>query len=89
MYTFQGIGRIGDEETLKKDRAALINAGWGGFLPSSNLQLLPIREMEFTKEMVKVKNDETRTDAEKKKLIAELKEKIREVRAQVAALPNM
>ncbi len=88
-YAFMAMGRLGDAETLKEERKYLKNGGFSGFIPSSNLQLLPMRELQYNKEILKISGDETRSKAEKQKMVAELQDKIREVRQMVAQLPNM
>ncbi len=89
-FAFMSLGRIGDDPAqLQKEREALQNGGFGGFVPSSNLQLLPFREMELNRQMLRIQADETRTPAEKSKMIAELQEKAAEIRKMAKSLPNM
>ncbi len=88
-YAFMSLGRLGDADVLKDERKALQTGGFSGFVPSSNLQLLPIREMQYNKEILQVQSDETRSKDEKRKMIAELQRKIGEVRQMVDQLPNM
>lgn len=88
-YAFMAMGRLGSAKMLKEERKILKNGGFSGFVPSSDLQLLPIREMQFNKEILNISSDETRSKAEKEKMIAELRNKIRDVRKMVEQLPNM
>lgn len=82
------LGRIGTPEQVKADRAILATGGWGPFSPSSNLQLLPFREMEANKAILQIQGDTTMTAAEKAAKIAELEAEIARIRELAAALPN-
>ncbi len=61
----------------------------GTFVPSSNAQLWPFREMEVNREILAVQGDETMTEEEKAEKIAELRERLEEIRAAAAARPRM
>lgn len=89
FYAMMSFGRIGDPETVRKERELLSAMGFRGFEPSSNLQLLPIREMQMNKEIAKIKIDETLTAAEKTEKIAALQIEISKVRDMTKELPNM
>ena len=89
FYGMMSFGRIGAPETVREERNLLNEMGFKGFEPSSDLQLLPIREMEMTKELSKIKGDETLTDTEKETQVAELQTQIEKVRAMAKELPNM
>ncbi|MEM7177599.1 MAG: phosphonate ABC transporter substrate-binding protein, partial [Pseudomonadota bacterium] len=61
MYFFMTYGRLGDDEEVQVARDNLALIGMGPFVPSSNAQLWPFREMEVNKEVLKTKGDETLT----------------------------
>jgi len=88
-FAVMAFGRLGSPEQVKKDREVLAHGGFGPFTPSSNLQLLPFREMEANKEILKIQGDTTMTAAEKTAEIAKLKAEIAKVRELAAAMPNM
>lgn len=88
-YAVMAMGRVGTPEQVMKDREILAHGGFGPFNPSSNLQLLPFREMEANKEIMAVQGDSTMSADEKAAKIAELKAEIVEIRKLAAALPNM
>lgn len=88
-FAIMGLGRLGDPERIQAERAALQNGGFMGFVPSSNSQLLPFREMEANKQILQVKSDETMSDEEKAARIEELNAEIAEVRELVKQIPNM
>lgn len=88
-HAILGMGRTGSPEQMKKDREILANGGWGPFTASSNLQLLPFREMEANKTILQVQADETMSEAEKAEKTAEMEAEIARIRELTAALPNM
>lgn len=55
-----------------KEKAVLAGLKWAGFRASDNEQLLPIRVMELSKAIAKIKADEKLSDAEKKAEIEKL-----------------
>lgn len=87
-FAIMAIGRMGTPEQVKRDRAVLATGGWGPFNPSSNLQLLPFREMEANKEILRVQGDSTMTVEAKAARVAELEAEIVGIRELAAALPN-
>ena len=87
-YFFMTFGRLGDEDTVRKERAILTNAKFGPFMPSSNAQLFPFMEMEANKQILKIKGDKKLTDAEKAAKIAEYETEIARVRALNEELPK-
>ena len=58
---------------------------WTGFKKSDNNQLLPIRQMELTKELGKVQADDKLAEADKKAKVDELRAKIADIEKQLAA----
>jgi phosphonate transport system substrate-binding protein len=71
------------EESEKKILAEL---GWAPFKKSDNTQLLPIRQMEINRSILKIKGDDKIADADKKTQLAELQAKFDEIGKQLAAL---
>ncbi|HWA46335.1 MAG TPA: phosphonate ABC transporter substrate-binding protein [Hypericibacter adhaerens] len=57
---------------------------WGGFLASSNDQLLPVRQVSLFKDRMKIEQDATISDADKKKQIAEIDAKLDELSKKMA-----
>jgi phosphonate transport system substrate-binding protein len=80
-----GYGKSGNAEADAKAKEVLKNLTWTGFQKSDNNQLLPIRQMELTKELSKVQADDKLAEAEKTAKVAELKAKIAEIEKQIAA----
>jgi phosphonate transport system substrate-binding protein len=67
VYTFiMTYGRNGSAEEIAEARKVLAGLQWGPFKPSSDAQLYPIRQLEISKNMMKVKSDEKLSDADKK-----------------------
>ncbi|MDX2218081.1 MAG: phosphonate ABC transporter substrate-binding protein [Burkholderiales bacterium] len=55
-----------------------------GFKPSSNAQLVPIRQLELFRDKTKIESDTKLTDAEKKVKVAEIDKKLAELNQQLA-----
>ena len=55
-----------------KEKQVLAGLAWAPFKPSNNDQLLPIRVMELSKKIAKVKSDHQLADADKKAQIEKL-----------------
>ncbi len=88
-YTVISFGRMGTPEQVRAEREILKQGGFRVFAPSSNLQLLPFREMEANKEILQMETDETMTEEEKAARTEELKAEIQRVRALAAELPKL
>lgn len=88
-YALMSFGRLGDPDTVLKERKILQNGGFMGFVPSSNAQLLPFREMEANKKILALQSDETMTTSEKDAREKDLRTEIAQVRALAAQMPNM
>jgi phosphonate transport system substrate-binding protein len=80
-----GYGNSGNAEVDAKAKEMLKTVDWGGFKKSDNSQLLPVRQMELTKEISKLQADDQIAEAEKTAKIAELKAKIAEIEKQIAS----
>jgi len=64
-----------------EEKAVLKNIyNYGGFRPSTNAQLNPIRQLELFKDLRKVESDTTISDTEKAKKIAELNEALAKIK---------
>jgi phosphonate transport system substrate-binding protein len=57
---------------------------WIGFKPSSNAQLVPIRQLDLFREKTKLASDTTTPAGEKQTKIAEIDKKLAELNAQLA-----
>jgi phosphonate transport system substrate-binding protein len=71
------------EESEKKILAEL---GWAPFKKSDNNQLLPIRQMEINRSILKVKGDDKLANADRTRQLADLQKKFDDLGAQLAAL---
>jgi phosphonate transport system substrate-binding protein len=72
LYFFMTYGRQGSPDEVKAAREKLQALGWAPFKPSSDAQLYPIRILEITKSMNKVKNDEAMAATDKDAKLKEL-----------------
>jgi phosphonate transport system substrate-binding protein len=70
----------------EKEKSVLAALGWAPFKKSDNNQLLPIRQMEINKSILKIKGDDKLSDADKKTQLAALQKKFDDIGAQIAAL---
>ncbi|HYZ32688.1 MAG TPA: phosphonate ABC transporter substrate-binding protein [Crenalkalicoccus sp.] len=59
--------------------------GWGEFIPSSNAQLLPIRQVAAFRQKLAVQNDTTLSAEEKQKKLAELDARLAELDRELTA----
>jgi phosphonate transport system substrate-binding protein len=72
-------GVTGDAQEL----ANLEKIGWAPFRPSSDLQLLPIRQLVLYKELIKITNGNSKTKQED---LAEINAKLDDLNRLMAAL---
>jgi phosphonate transport system substrate-binding protein len=79
-----GYGNSGNAEADAKAKEILNGMTWSGFKKSDNSQLLPIRQMELTKDLYKVQSDDKMNAEEKKAKIEEIKARIAEIEKQIA-----
>ncbi len=90
VYTFMmTYGRNGSPEEIMAAREILKNLTWAPFIPSSNAQLYPIRQLELSKEMLKVEGDEKIPAEEKKTRLTDLQGKIDAVNKAAEELPRL
>ena len=91
LYTFfMTYGRIGSEADIKEDREVLANLsdGWGPFLPSSNAQLYPIRQLALFRDKLTVQADDTLGEDEKSTKLEEIDAALKELERLSAELPR-
>lgn len=88
FHFFVGLGRFGTPAQNRAERKILKYATFGGFKPSSNAQLYPIRELALNKDIMKIKTDKKLSDSEKQKKVAALREEIKKIQALAEELPN-
>lgn len=74
------------QEQVKKEVETLAALQWAPFKPSSNDQLLPIRQLELFKNRNKVAGDANMADADKKAKLAEIDAKLADLTKRMAAL---
>lgn len=84
----RGLGDADADGEVKREREILANGGVRPFQPSSNSQLLPLREIQAHREIMRVEGDETLSEAEKANGIEALRARIGEVRTLVEEVPN-
>jgi len=80
-----GYGNSGNAEADAKAKEVLKALQWAVFKKSGNDQLLPIRQMELTKDVAKVLADDKLSADEKKAKGDQLKAKIADIEKQIAA----
>lgn len=78
-------GRTGSAEEIKKQGDILNALQWAPFRPSSNDQLLPIRQLEANKKLFKVESDDKIGADDKAKQVAAIKADIAKVAGEAAA----
>jgi len=78
---FLAYGRIGADK--EKELAVLKNmsSGWAPFQDSSNLQLLPIMEINFAKDRMKIESTDNMAAAEKTQKMAEIDKQLTEIQS--------
>lgn len=88
MKFFMSYGRIGASDALEAQRKTLAGLGWAPFQPSSDAQLIPIRQLELFKNRAKVMNAETMSDEEKKQKVAEIDKQLEELKVEAEKQPK-
>ena len=82
LYFFMTYGRFGADPRSSSGSARCwpqMSDGWGPFLMSSNLQLIPIRQLELFSSKVKLQNDAALSEDEKQQQIAEIDQQLDEL----------
>jgi phosphonate transport system substrate-binding protein len=85
---FMTYGRQGSVEEVKMAREKLKKLEWAPFKPSSNAQLYPIRILEISKAMNKVRADEQLSQADKDAKVKELEAQKAEFEKLMAEVPQ-
>ncbi|HKY85863.1 MAG TPA: phosphonate ABC transporter substrate-binding protein [Pseudorhodoplanes sp.] len=90
VYTFiMTYGRNGTPDEIAKARETLVALQWAPFKPSSDAQLYPIRQLELSKDMLKVKSDDKLSDADKKARLEKLQAEFDKIAALAQKTPSM
>jgi phosphonate transport system substrate-binding protein len=90
LYTFiMTYGRNGTPEEIEAARKVLAGLQWAPFRPSSDAQLYPIRQLEISKNMLKVKGDDKLSDADKKAQLDKMQAELDAVVAAAQKTPSM
>ena len=77
LYTFLlGYGRIGSPEEIKAAKEMIAGMIWSPLRPSSDDQLLPMRKLEASRDLLRVQSDAKLSDEEKKKQSAEIQSQL-------------
>jgi len=83
LYTFlMSYGRIGSPDEIKTAHEVLAALIWSPFNPSSNSQLLPIRKLEASKNLMRVQGDETLSAEAKAKQIEAIRAELAKIEEQ-------
>src|SRR5262249_30274245 len=77
-------GKTGNAEADTRAKKVIADLVWSGFKKSDNDQLLPIRQMELSKAISKIKSDDKLSEDEKKAKIADLEKRSAEITKQMA-----
>ncbi|MDX6751480.1 phosphonate ABC transporter substrate-binding protein [Geminicoccaceae bacterium 1502E] len=79
-------GNSGNPDADAKAQKILLDLGWAPFKKSDNNQLLPIRQMELNKDIMKLQGDEKMPAADRAAKLKELQAEFEEVSKKLAAL---
>ena len=79
-------GKTGNADADTKAKKILADLQWAPFKKSDNSQLLPIRQMELNKTIMKIKGDEKIAEAEKTSKLAELQKEFDDLGKQLASM---
>ncbi|MBA4174426.1 MAG: phosphonate ABC transporter substrate-binding protein, partial [Hyphomicrobium sp.] len=92
IYSFlMSYGRAGTEDEIKGQREVLAALGWAPFRPSSNDQLIPIRQLEASRKLLKIEGDDKIAADDKKKQVEAVKAELAKLEdvAKTAASSDM
>jgi phosphonate transport system substrate-binding protein len=82
LYTFLlSYGRLGAADEISAARTILADLVWSPFNPSSDVQLLPTRKLEASRNLARVQNDDKRTAEEKDRQIAAIRTELAKLEA--------
>lgn len=79
-YGHPGNGK--DAAEVERQVTVLKNLQWGVFKPSTNKQLIPVREVALFRDRMKIEADESMAAAEKQAKMREIDEKLAELKKQ-------
>ena len=82
-------GKSGNADADAQAKQVLAELQWAPFKKSDNNQLLPIRQMEVNRSIMKLKGDEKVAEAEKAAKLAELQKEFDQLGKQIAALTEI
>lgn len=86
IYSFlMSYGRVGEASAVKKQQEVLAALGWAPFRPSSNDQLIAIRQLEANKKLLKIEGDDKIGADEKAKQVAAVKADADKLAAELKA----
>lgn len=88
MKFFMSYGRMGDEATQEEALKVLADLGWAPFQPSSNAQLIPIRQLALFKERATIEAAENMDAAEKEQKLTEIDRQLEDLKALAAKQPK-
>jgi phosphonate transport system substrate-binding protein len=89
IYTFlMSYGRIGAPDELLAARTVLANLLWSPLLPASDDHLLPIRILEASKTIMKIKDDDKLPASDKAAKLAALEAEVKQYQEQSAKAEN-
>ncbi|QIB35044.1 phosphonate ABC transporter substrate-binding protein [Ancylobacter pratisalsi] len=92
IYTFfLTYGRLGSDAEVERQRAVLAKTsdGWGVFVPSSNAQLYPIRQLALFKDRLKIEADTKLSADEKAKKLEAIDAQLASLDEQMKKTPAM
>jgi phosphonate transport system substrate-binding protein len=78
---FLAYGRFGPNKDKELEVLKGMSSGWAPFQDSSNLQLLPIMEINYAKDKMKLESTDTVAADEKSKKLAEIEQKLAEIKS--------
>ena len=87
LYFFLTYARFGDADRVAREREILTNLsdGWGPFLASSDLQLIPIRQLELFRDRTLIESDANMSEADRQARLAEIDGQLAEL-SELAAV---
>lgn len=83
---FLSYGRLGPTKARELEVLKGISSGWGPFLDSSNLQLLPIIEINIAKDKMKIESTEALSASEKSQKISEMEKQLADIKSYTALI---
>jgi phosphonate transport system substrate-binding protein len=78
---FLAYGRIGADKERELAVLKGMSSGWAPFQDSSNLQLLPIMEIDMAKEKMKIQSNDSLAAAEKVQKLADIDKKLADIQS--------